>query len=103
MFPVVLGSAIRSATRPTKMPQFVNVRRIMLGHKRAAKSPLLDKFLKKCVRQKENNFVSSMVIYLEYKHAVELWTQEDNQAKILMKEKAFQRVSFSSVLVYVLK
>ena len=41
-----------------------------------------------------------MVVYFEYKHAVELWTQEDNQAKILMKEKSFQRVSLSSVLVY---
>ena len=67
-----------------------------------AKSPLLDydKFFKKCVKQKQNNFVSSMVIYFEYKYAVELWTQEDNQAKILMKEKSFQRVSLSSVLVY---
>ena len=32
-----------------------------------------------------------MVVYFEYKHAVELWTQKDNQAKILMKEKTFQR------------
>ena len=32
----------------------------------------------------------------EYKPAVELWTEGDNQAKILMKEKAFQQVSSCS-------
>ena len=81
------------------MLQFVNVRRIMLGHKRAAKSPLLQKFIDKCVKEKKNNFVSSMDVLNEYKHAVELWTEGDNQAKILLKEKAFQRVSLCSVSV----
>ena len=103
-FSVVLGSvrllsAHSSVHKKTEMPQFVNVRRIMLGHKRAAKSPLLQKFIEKCVKEKKNNFVSSMDVLNEYKHAVELWTEGDNQAKILLKEKAFQRVSLRSVSV----
>ena len=34
-----------------------------------------------------------MDVLNEYKQAVELWTEGDNQAKILLKEKAFQRLS----------
>ena len=34
-----------------------------------------------------------MDVLNDYKHAVELWTEGDNQAKILLKEKAFQRLS----------
>lgn len=75
----------------------------MLGHKRAGKSPLLDKFIAICVKEKNYNFVSSRDIFNEYKHAVELWTDGDNQTKILMKVKAFQWVSLCSVSVYVLK
>ena len=75
----------------------------MLGHKRAAKSPLLLKFIENCVKQKNNNFVSSRDVFNEYKHAVELWTDEDSQTKILMKEKAFQQVSSCSASAYVLK
>ena len=74
----------------------------MLGHKRAAKSPLLRKFIDQCVKEEENNFVSSMDVLNEYKYAVELWTEGDNQAKILLKEKAFQRVSLCPVSVNVL-
>ena len=48
----------------------------MLGHKRAAKSPLLQKLIDKCMKEKKNNFVSSMDMLNEYKHAVELWTEE---------------------------
>ena len=48
------------------------------------------------MKEKKNNFVSSMDVLSEYKHAVELWTEGDNQAKILLKEKAFQRVSLFS-------
>ena len=56
-FSVVLGSvrllsAHSSVHKKTEMPQFVNVRRIMLGHKRAAKSPLLQKFTDKYVKEK---------------------------------------------------
>ena len=75
----------------------------MLGHKRAAKSPLLHKFINRCVEQARDNFVSSRDVFNYYKHAVELWTEGDNQAKILTKEKAFQRVSLCSVSVNVLK
>ena len=75
----------------------------MLGHKRAAKSPLLHKFINRCVEQARDNFVNSRDVFDYYKHAVELWTEGDNQAKILTKEKAFQRVSLCSVSVYVLK
>jgi len=85
------------------MPHFVNVRRIMLGHKRAAKSPLLHKFINRCVQKEGNSFVSSRDVFNYYKHAVELWTEGDNQARILTKEKAFQRVSLCSLSVYVLK
>lgn len=85
------------------MLQFVNDRRITLGHKRAAKSPLLHKFINKCLKQTRNNFVRRRDVFNDYKHAVKLWTEGDNQAKILMKEKAFQRVSLCSVSVYVLK
>jgi len=75
----------------------------MLGHKRAAKSPLLHKFINRCVEQARDNFVSSRDVFNYYKHAVELWTEGDNHAKILTKEKAFQRISLCSVSVYVLK
>ena len=83
------------------MPQYVNVRRILLGHKRAAKSPLLEKFLCKCVSTDPANFVGTQELFLEYKNAVEMWTDGDNQAKILLKEKAFQRVSCCSLALYV--
>lgn len=61
----------------------------MLGHKQATKSPLLHKFINQCVEQARNNFVTSRNVFNDYKHAVELWTG-DNQAKILTKEKSFQ-------------
>lgn len=91
-------SCARTVTESvSNMAQYVNVRRILLGHKRASKSPLLDKFIEKCVKQEENNFISSLDIFNEYKNAVELWTDGDSQAKILLKQKAFQRVSSCSV------
>ena len=48
-FSVVLGSVIRLTVHSAykNMPQF-NVRRIMLDHKQAAKSPLVQKFMDKC-------------------------------------------------------
>ena len=76
------------------MPQFVHARRIKLGHKRAAESFAAKIYISMCQR-KNINFVSSMDVF-EYKPAVELWTEGDNQAKILMKEKAFQQVSSCS-------
>ena len=75
---------------------FVNVRRIMLRHKRGAKCPLLVKFLSSCLEQNPGNFVSTAEIYEAYETAVRVWTDEDSvngQTKFLMKRNGFNRVS----------
>ena len=76
---------------------FVNVRRILLRHKRGAKCPLLEKFVRSCFKERKNSFLPISDIYLEYRHALSLWTDgdsDDGQTKMLLKEKAFQRVSY---------
>ena len=75
---------------------FVNVRRVMLKHKRGAKCPLLLKFLSSCVEQSPGNFVSTGAIFEAYESAVRLWTDDDSvggQAQFLMKRSGFNRVS----------
>ena len=74
----------------------VNVRRIMLRHKRGAKCPLLVKFLSSCLEQNPGNFVSMAEIYEAYETAVRVWTDEDSvnsQTKFLMNRSSFNRVS----------
>ena len=78
-------------------PKFSNVRRVMLKHKRAIKSPFLDKFIRlSVVMAEEPNFLSSEEIFEEYERVVSLWTEEDSlhgQTKFLMKRGSFYRVS----------
>lgn len=78
------------------MVTYVNVRRILLKHKRGAKTPMLNKFVKNCFKQNRDNFVSISDIFTEYRYALSIWTDGDSesgQTKVLIKEKAFQRVS----------
>ena len=81
---------------------YVNVRRVMLRHKRAAKCPLLTKFLSQCVTSEEGNFVSTSELFSAYETAVSIWTDDDSvdgQTKFLMKRSSFSRVSiFLSLL-----
>lgn len=75
---------------------FVNVRRVMLRHKRGAKCPLLVKFLSFCVEQSPDNFVSTAEIFEAYETAVRVWTDNDSvsgQTKFLMKRSGFNKVS----------
>ena len=75
---------------------FVNVRRVMLKHKRGAKCPLLVKFLSSCVEQSPGNFVSTAEIFEAYESAVRVWTDDDSvsgQTKFLMKRNSFNKVS----------
>ena len=75
---------------------FVNVRRVMLKHKRGAKYPLLVKFLSSCVEQSPGNFVSTAEIFEAYESAVRVWTDDDSvsgQTKFLMKRNSFNKVS----------
>ena len=78
-------------------PKFVNVRRVMLQHKRAAKCPFLEEFIVKSVAlAEETSFVSSEEIFEEYCRVVSLWTEEDStqgQTQYLMKKGSFYRVS----------
>ena len=74
---------------------FVNVRRVMLKHKRGAKCPLLVKFLSSCVEQSPGNFVSTAEIFEAYESAVRVWTDNDSvsgQTKFFMKRNSFNRV-----------
>ncbi|CAH3185234.1 unnamed protein product [Porites lobata] len=66
----------------------------MLRHKRAAKCPLLSKFLNQCVTTEEGNFVSTSELFSAYETAVSIWTDDDSvhgQTKFLMKRSAFNR------------
>jgi len=75
---------------------FVNVRRVMLKHKRGARCPLLVKFLSSCVEQSPGNFVSMAEIFEAYESAVRVWTDNNSvsgQTKFLMKRNSFNRVS----------
>jgi len=75
---------------------FVNVRRVMLKHKRGARCPLLVKFLSSCVEQSLGNFVSTAEIFEAYESAVRVWTDNNSvsgQTKFLMKRNSFNRVS----------
>ena len=78
-------------------PKFVNVRRVMLQHKRAAKCPFLQEFILTSVAlAEETSFVSSEEIFKEYCRVVSLWTEEDStrgQTQFLMKKGSFYRVS----------
>jgi len=79
---------------------YVNVRRVMLKHKRGAKCPLLTKFLNQCVTVDANHFVPTSEIFSAYETAVSIWTDEDSvvgQTKYLMKKSAFNRVSWQWV------
>ena len=78
--------------------RFVNVRRILLKHKRASKIPLLDKFVKTCFKENENSYVATSDAFQEYQHVLSIWTDGDSdhgQTSVLIKEKAFHRVSYS--------
>ena len=74
---------------------YANVRRVMLRHKRAAKCPLLSKFLNQCVTTEEGNFVSTLELFSAYETAVSIWTEDDSvhsQTNFLMNRSAFNRV-----------
>ena len=84
------------------MSSNVNVRRIMLRHKRRAKCPLLDKFIERALAPSEGNFLATEELFAEYQRLVALWTDgdsEDGQTKTLMKRNSFNRVSELSSLV----
>ena len=75
---------------------YANVRRVMLRHKRAAKCPLLSKFLNQCVTTEEGNFVSTSELFSAYETAVSIRTDDHSvhgQTKFLMNRSAFNRVS----------
>ena len=75
---------------------YANVRRVMMQHKRAAKCPLLTKFLSQCVTSAEGNFVSTFDPFLAYETALSIWTDDDSvrgQTKFLTKRSSFNRVS----------
>lgn len=68
----------------------VNVRQILLRHKCGAKCPLPEKFVTSCFKERKYSFQPISDIYLEYRHALFLWTDGDSdngQTKILLKEK----------------
>ncbi|KAL9961317.1 hypothetical protein ACROYT_G030231 [Oculina patagonica] len=76
-------------------PKFVNVRRIMLKHKRGSKCPFLERFLDEVIDTEQRNFLSSENIYQEYARLVALWTHGDSvsgQTKHLMKKATFFRL-----------
>ena len=84
------------------MSSNVNVRRIMLRHKRRAKCPLLGKFIERALAPSEGNFLATEELFEEYQRLVALWTDgdsEDGQTKTLMKRNSFNRVSELSSLV----
>ena len=74
----------------------------MLKHKRAAKCPFLEKFLRQSVVQAgESNFLSSAEIFDEYRRVISMWTEEDSahgQTEHLMKKGSFFMVSIKSYL-----
>ena len=75
---------------------YTNVRRVMLQPKKAAKCPLLSKFLNQCVTTEEGNFVSTSELFSAYETEVSIWTNDDSvhgQTKFLMNTSAFNRVS----------
>ena len=75
---------------------YANVRWVMLRHKRAAKCPLVSKFLNQCVTTEEGNFVSTLELFSAYETAVSIWSDDDSvhgETKFLMNRSAFNRVS----------
>ena len=77
-------------------PKYVNVRRVMLKHKRGSKCPFLERFLNEAIGCEEQKFLSSEEIFKEYSRLVALWTEgdsENGQTKYLMKKETFFRVS----------
>ena len=74
---------------------FVNIRRVILKHKRGAKCPLLQKFVKFCVEQEEGNLLTTEELFAAYENAVSLWNDGDSlngQTKFLIKKSGFHRV-----------
>ena len=57
----VIRLTVHSAYK--NMPQFVNVRHIMLGYKRAAKSALLQKFIDTCTSPRDS-LASFLMVFL---------------------------------------
>jgi len=73
----------------------VNVRRIILKHRRGIKCPFLNRFIQSSLTPSEGHFLSTEAIFAEWKAAVEMWTDGDSvsgQTAHLMKEKSFHRV-----------
>ena len=69
--------------------------RLLIGQHRRCKLPLGEKLLKKCIKQDDFNFVEIKVVFEEYQHALNLWTNEDSsagQTKVLVKRQVFQKV-----------
>ena len=44
----------------------VNVRRLLVGQHRRCKLPLVEKFLRKCIKEDDFNFVEIKVVFEEY-------------------------------------
>ena len=82
------------------MSEPVNVRRIILKHRRAGKCPFLDKFialsLAPCGRGGGGGgFLTTKEIFTEFCTIVALWTDDDSvdgQTSHLTKEKSFHKV-----------
>ena len=77
------------------MSEPVNVRRIILKHRRAGKCPFLDKFIALSLAPCRGGFLTTKEIFTEFCTVVALWTDGDSvdgQTSHLMKEKSFHKV-----------
>ena len=77
------------------MSEPVNVRRIILKHRRAGKCPFLDKFIALSLAPCRGSFLTTKEIFTEFCTVVALWTDGDSvdgQTSHLMKEKSFHKV-----------
>ena len=77
------------------MSEPVNVRRIILKHRRAGKCPFLDKFIALSLAPCRGGFLMTKEIFTEFCTVVALWTDGDSvdgQTSHLTKEKSFHKV-----------
>lgn len=79
-----------------EMPNFANIRQVILKQKRAIKYPFLRRFVSLAVKQgSKETFVPTDEIFEDYCQAVALWTDGDSlhgQTKYLIKKAAFYKV-----------
>ena len=78
------------------MPNFANIRQVILKQKRAIRCPFLRPFVSLAVKQgSKETFVPTDEIFEDYCQPVALWTDGDSlhgQTKYLIKKGAFYKV-----------